>query len=321
MNQEQEKPPIITRRILQGDVEAVFRLIGALAEYEKLLPECTGTLEALTEHLFQEDAFIEAVVAEEENYPAGISTFYCRYEPLKTRPIFFVEDIFVEPIYRRRGVGRALMSYLAQLALGRSCSRMEWLVLDWNTLARNFYQNLQVVQILEHDRIARISGDALKYLAGQSLPPLVIREALPEDLHALWELFEARGGVTGSIDKLEEHLFGFIPYVKALIAENAGRPIGMALYSRTYSTFVTAPGVFLEELFVLPEYRGYGIGKSLLSTLAQRTLAMKGARLELYVDISQPKVVNYYQKLGAAILQEWLICRVDQPQIQKLAIN
>lgn len=321
MNQEQEKPPIITRRILQGDVEAVFRLISALAEYEKLLPECTGTLEALTQHLFQEDAFVEAVVAEEENYPAGISTFYCRYEPLKTRPIFFVEDLFVEPLYRRRGVGRALIAYLAQLALGRSCSRMEWLVLEWNTLARNFYQKLQVVQVLENDRIARIGGDALKYLASQTLPPLVIRDATPEDLNALWDLFEARGGMTGSIDKLEEHLFGFIPYVKALIAEHSGFPIGMVLYSRTYSTFLTAPGLFLEELFVLPEYRGYGIGKSFLISLAQRTIAMGGARLELYVDASQPKVVNYYQKLGAEILQDWLICRVDQLQIQKLAIT
>jgi len=310
---------VTTRRILQGDVEAVFRQIMALAEYEKLLPSFTGTLEALSQHLFQEDALVEGVIGEQENYPAGISLFYCRYEPLKTRPLFFVEDLFVEPYYRRQGIGTTILSYLAQLALGRSCSRMEWMVLQWNTPALSFYEKLQV-QILEHDRVARISGDALKYLASQSLPPVLLRDAVPEDINDLWELLEIKGNVTGSIDKLEEHLFGFIPYVKALVAEHGGRPIGMVLYSRTYSTFATAPGIFLEELFVLPEYRGYGLGKSFLISLAQRTLAMGGVRLDLYIDSSQPKVVNYYQKLGAEILQEWCICRVDNPNIQKLAI-
>ncbi len=314
-----EETPVTTRRILEGDVDAVFRQIMALAEYEKLLPSFNGTLEALTKHLFQEDdVFVEGVIGEQENYPAGVSLFYCRYEPLKTRPLFFVEDLFVEPYYRRQGVGTAIMSYLAQLALGRNCSRMEWMVLHWNTPALNFYEKLQA-QILEHDRVARISGDALKYLASQTLPPVLLRDAVPEDINALWELLEIKGNVTGSIDKLEEHLFGFIPYVKALVAEYAGRPIGMALYSRTYSTFLTAPGLFLEELFVLPEYRGYGLGKSFLINLAQRTLAMGGVRLDLYVDISQPKVVNYYQKLGAEILHDWLICRLEQANIQKLA--
>ncbi len=315
----EDSPPITTRRILQGDVEAVFRLSMALAEYEKLLPSFTGSLEALTQHLFQEDALVEGVVGEQENYPAGMSLFYCRYEPIKTQPLFFVEDLFVEPYYRRQGVGTAILSYLAQLALGRNCSRMEWMVLEWNTPALSFYRKHQV-EILEHDRIARISGDALKYLASQGLPPVILRDAVPEDITALWELLEIKGNVTGTIEKLEEHLFGFIPYVKALVAEHAGRPIGMALYSRSYSTFATAPGIFLEELFVLPEYRGYGLGKSFLISLAQRTVAMGGVRLDLYVDSSQPKVVNYYQKLGAEILQEWRICRVDSPHIQRLAM-
>lgn len=313
-----EESPITTRRILQGDVDAVFRQIMALAEYEKLLPFFNGSPEALAQHLFQEDAFVEGVIGEQENYPAGVSLFYCRYEPLNTRPIFFVEDLFVEPYYRRQGIGTAILSYLAQLALGRSCVRMEWMVLQWNTPALAFYEKLQV-QILEHDRVARISGDALKYLGTQSLPPVLLRDAEPEDLAALWELLEIKGNVKGSIDKLEEHLFGFIPYVRVLVAEHGGRPIGMALYSRTYATFLTAPGIFLEELFVLPEYRGYGLGKSFLINLAQRTLAIGGARLDLYIDSSQPKVVNYYQKLGAEILQDWRICRLENRHIQKLA--
>ncbi|PLS69748.1 MAG: hypothetical protein CV045_00075 [Cyanobacteria bacterium M5B4] len=314
-----EESPITTRRILQVDVDAVFRQVMALAEYEKLLPSFTGSPEALAQHLFQEDAFVEGVIGEQDSYPAGISLFYCRYDPMQTRPIFFVEDFFVESYYRRKGIGTAMLSYLAQLALGRSCTRMEWMVLQWNTPALSFYQKFQV-QILEHDRVARISGDALRYLGTQTLPPVLLRDGEPADLSALWELLEIKGNVKGSIDKLEEHLFGFIPYVRVLVAEHAGRPIGMALYSRTYSSFATAPGIFLEELFVLPEYRGYGLGKSFLISLAQRTLAIGGVRLDFYIDSSQPKVVNYYQKLGAEILHEWRICRVDSTNIQKLAI-
>jgi GNAT superfamily N-acetyltransferase len=124
--------------------------------------------------------------------------------------------------------------------------------------------------------------------------------------------------VTGSIAQLHEHLFGAHPCIEALLADHQGKAIGFALFFTNYSTFLTKPGLYLEDLFVMPEYRGQGVGKLLLSHLARLALARDYGRLEWSVlDWNEP-AIGFYQRIGATVLPDWRICRVTGDAIGKL---
>ncbi|HEX6488914.1 MAG TPA: GNAT family N-acetyltransferase [Candidatus Dormibacteraeota bacterium] len=120
-------------------------------------------------------------------------------------------------------------------------------------------------------------------------------------------------------ERLAEHLFGARPYVEALIAEAAGRPAGYALFFPTYSTFLGQPGLYLEDLFVLPEQRGAGLGKRLLAEVAAIAARRGCARLEWAVlDWNRP-AIDFYERLGARRNESWLTCRLDGEALQRLA--
>ncbi|MEC4983387.1 MAG: GNAT family N-acetyltransferase [Oscillatoria sp. PMC 1068.18] len=148
------------------DVAAIFKLIKALAEYEKLSDAVTGNSQKLREHLFGEQRYIEAIVAESEDKIVGFGLFFPNYSTFLTKPGIYLEDLFVLPEYRRQGIGKQMLSYLAQLALERDAGRLEWSVLDWNEPAIAFYESLGAV-ILPDWRICRVTGQALPKLASQ----------------------------------------------------------------------------------------------------------------------------------------------------------
>lgn len=145
------------------DVTAIFALIQALAEYEKLTHLMTGTPEALQEHLFGNPSYAEAIIAEWEGQTAGFALFFPNYSTFLTKPGLYLEDLFVLPAYRRRGIGTAMLRYIAQLALERDAGRLEWNVLDWNTPAIAFYEKVGAT-ILEEWRICRVTQEALTNL-------------------------------------------------------------------------------------------------------------------------------------------------------------
>ena len=119
--------------------------------------------------------------------------------------------------------------------------------------------------------------------------------------------------------RLEETLFGPRPYAETIIAEWDGAPVGFALYFHNYSTFLAQPGIYLEDLFVKPEFRGKGIGKALLIRLAQIADERACGRLEWSVlDWNEPSIA-FYKKLGANPLDDWTIFRVTGPGLGKLA--
>jgi GNAT superfamily N-acetyltransferase len=125
--------------------------------------------------------------------------------------------------------------------------------------------------------------------------------------------------VTGNADALKEHLFGSRPYAEAIVAEYAGQTVGFALFFSNYSTFMTQPGIYLEDLFVLPEYRRQGIGKAILSYLAQLAVERGYGRLEWSVlDWNEP-AIKFYRRMGAAVLPDWRICRVTGEALSQLA--
>ena len=118
---------------------------------------------------------------------------------------------------------------------------------------------------------------------------------------------------------LAEALFGAHPACEAIVAEIDGKPVGFALFFRTYSTFVGKPGLYLEDLFVVPEARGKGAGKALLARLAAITVERGYARLEWAVlDWNEP-AIGFYKSLGAVPMDEWTVHRMSGAALQELA--
>jgi GNAT superfamily N-acetyltransferase len=134
---------------------------------------------------------------------------------------------------------------------------------------------------------------------------------------AVYEKLEHMAAGTG--EQLHEALFGRRPAAEAMVAEADGRAVGFALYFWTFSTFLCKPGLYLEDLFVEPEYRGRGIGKGLLQHLATLVVERGGGRFEWRVlDWNEPSI-KFYESLGATLMREWLLVRITGRQLQRLA--
>lgn len=118
---------------------------------------------------------------------------------------------------------------------------------------------------------------------------------------------------------LQRTLFGKQPSAEVLIAEYAGKPTGFALFFTSYSTFLARPGIYLEDLFVLPEYRGLGIGKALLVFLAALVIERRMGRLDWSVLNWNKPAIEFYEQIGARGLTDWTQYRLDGEALQHLA--
>lgn len=119
--------------------------------------------------------------------------------------------------------------------------------------------------------------------------------------------------------RLQEHLFGPRPYAEAIVAEHDGEVIGFALFFHNYSTFLGRPGIYLEDLFVLPEHRGHGHGKALLHELARLAVKRGCGRLEWSVLNWNEPSIFFYRSLGAEAMTEWSVYRLSGDALQRLA--
>jgi GNAT superfamily N-acetyltransferase len=144
----------------ESDVPVILRMIKGLAEYERLSHEVVATEDSLRETLFGPRPAAEVVLAYDGEAPVGFALFFHNYSTFLGRPGLYLEDLFVVPSHRGRGVGRLLLTHLAAIAVERRCGRMEWAVLDWNESAIGFYTRLGA-RLLEDWRICRLTGDAL----------------------------------------------------------------------------------------------------------------------------------------------------------------
>ena len=156
----------------------------------------------------------------------------------------------------------------------------------------------------------------------------MIRPAAPADVPTVARLIRALAEYERLADRvaldearLRDHLFGPRPYVEALIAEDAGTPVGFALFFHNYSTFLARPGLYLEDLFVLPEYRGRGHGKALLVALAKLAAERGCGRLEWAVlDWNEPSI-RFYRSIGAVGMDEWKVQRLSGDALTRLAAS
>ncbi|BDI20163.1 N-acetyltransferase [Nostoc cf. commune SO-36] len=151
---------LIVRFAEPADYSVLFKLIEGLAEYEKLSHAIAGNALALKEHLFGSRRYVEAILAESEGQAVGFALFFHNYSTFLTKPGIYLEDLFVLPEYRRQGIGKAILTRLAQIAVERDCGRLEWSVLDWNESAQEFYRSMGA-SILDDWRICRVTEDAL----------------------------------------------------------------------------------------------------------------------------------------------------------------
>jgi len=148
------------------DVPLILKLIRHLAEFEKLAHEVEATEARLGAALFPEDGrpAAECVLAFEGDDPAGFALYFATFSTFLARPGIYLEDLFVVPERRGRGIGRALILHLARLANERGCGRMEWAVLDWNEAAIRFYESLGARR-LQDWTTCRLAGEALAKFA------------------------------------------------------------------------------------------------------------------------------------------------------------
>ncbi|MSU70068.1 MAG: GNAT family N-acetyltransferase [Opitutaceae bacterium] len=155
-------PVIKIRPATLADVPLVLAFIRGLAAYEKLLDQVEATAERLGATLFPAEGrpAAECVLAYSDDAPAGFAIFFTNYSTFLAKPGLYLKDLFVNPEQRSRGVGRALLLHLAQLANLRGCGRMEWSVLEWNQPAIDFYESLGARRMPEW-RICRLTGAAL----------------------------------------------------------------------------------------------------------------------------------------------------------------
>lgn len=148
-----------------ADVPIILSFVRKLAEYEKLSHEVVATEELLRESLFGARKTAEVAIGYFEGKAVGFVLYFHNYSTFLARPGLYIEDLFVDEAYRRRGFGRGLLLHVARLAGERQCGRLEWAVLDWNEPAVNFYKNLGAAAMDEWT-VFRVTGAALKKLAG-----------------------------------------------------------------------------------------------------------------------------------------------------------
>ena len=161
-------PTELTIRLARvTDVPTILAFIRDLAEYEKLLDQVVADEAKLRATLFEGKPAAEVLIAELAGAPVGFALFFQSYSTFLAKPGLYLEDLFVRPAARGKGVGVALMSACARIAVERHYGRFEWAVLDWNEPALGFYRELGAVQLTEW-KVHRLTGAPLAALAQRS---------------------------------------------------------------------------------------------------------------------------------------------------------
>lgn len=157
-------PSTTVRTAIIDDVPLLLALIRELAEFEKLSHEVVATEAQLRETLFGPRPAAEVLIGEVEGRPVGFALFFSSYSTFLAKPGLYLEDLYVQPAWRSRGLGRLLLGHMARIAIQRDYGRMEWSVLDWNEKAIRLYRSLGADPMSEWT-VQRLSGKPLRALA------------------------------------------------------------------------------------------------------------------------------------------------------------
>jgi GNAT superfamily N-acetyltransferase len=152
-----------------ADIPAILTLVRELAEYEKLMPICVADESAYRRRLFGPDRAAEALVAEADGQIVGYAIWFKTFSSFLARPGMWLEDLYVRPEFRRRGLGKAMILELIRSAHERGYGRVEWSVLNWNAPSIEFYKSLGATP-LDDWTVMRVTGEALERLATEGPP-------------------------------------------------------------------------------------------------------------------------------------------------------
>ena len=152
------------------DVPLILDYIKELADYERAPGKAVARPEDLQRHLFGDKPLAFAVMAEWDGLPAGWALWFYNFSTWEGKPGLYLEDLYVRPAFRGKGIGKALLRHLAGVAVEQGCTRYVWQVLDWNTPSIAFYQAMGA-QILPEWLTCRVEGDALKAMAQATTDP------------------------------------------------------------------------------------------------------------------------------------------------------
>ncbi len=150
----------------EDDAPLILSLIKGLAEYERLAHEVVATEELLRDTLFGARPVAEVILGDFDEEPVSFALFFHNYSTFLGRPGIYLEDLFVKPDMRGKGIGSVMLAYVAYLAKERQCGRLEWSVLDWNEPALKFYKSIGAVPMDEWT-IHRVTGEGLDRLAAE----------------------------------------------------------------------------------------------------------------------------------------------------------
>ncbi|WP_152221725.1 GNAT family N-acetyltransferase [Pseudomonas sp. SCB32] len=157
-------PRVTLRPAVPADIPLILELITELADYERLVHEVKADAQRMHDHLFGPRPYAEVLIGEVDGEPQGFALFFHNYSTWLSQPGIYLEDLFVRPASRGAGLGKALLTELARLAVERGCGRLEWSVLDWNEPAIGFYESLGA-RPQDEWTVYRLTGDALRDLA------------------------------------------------------------------------------------------------------------------------------------------------------------
>ena len=157
-------PELSIRPAKPSDRDLVFSFIRDLAEYERLLDDVVATPEDVARALFAEHPRVFCDIAELDGEAAGFALWFYNFSTFRGRHGIYLEDLFVRPAFRGKGIGKALLGQLAKRAVDKGCARVEWWVLDWNDPSIKFYESLGAIP-MEEWTVFRLTGEALKRLA------------------------------------------------------------------------------------------------------------------------------------------------------------
>ncbi|MBL9097043.1 MAG: GNAT family N-acetyltransferase [Alphaproteobacteria bacterium] len=155
---------LVIRAATPADAQLVYSLVRELAEYERLLDDVDATAEDLARALFGPSPRVFCDIAEWNGETAGFALWFYNFSTFRGRHGIYLEDLFVRPAFRGKGIGKALLVHLAQRAVAEGCARVEWSVLDWNEPSIKFYESLGAIA-MEEWTIFRLTGGALTKVA------------------------------------------------------------------------------------------------------------------------------------------------------------
>jgi GNAT superfamily N-acetyltransferase len=161
-------PPFHIRHAMPADTDAIFALVHELAVYEKLADEVDATPPSLGEALFCDHPRVFCDIALVDDTPVGIAIWFYTFSTFRGRHGIWLEDLYVQPAFRGRGIGKALLSGLAERCVTENLARLDWSVLDWNAPSIAFYQAMGA-KLMDAWTSCRCEGDALKGLASGAL--------------------------------------------------------------------------------------------------------------------------------------------------------